>query len=404
MLASIKKSIAEGMVSAPPSKSMAHRLLICAGLSETITTVNNVAFSEDISATLDCLKAIGAEIDINGSTVVIKGVSPDKFDDNIVANCRESGSTLRFFIPILLLCGKKTTLVGSEYLFRRPLDVYRDICDKQGIDFCLSDGKLEINGRLNAGDYSIAGNISSQFISGLLFALPLLKNDSTIHITPPVESRSYIDMTVSALKTFGVDAVWRDECTLFIKGNQKYLKSEVTVEGDYSNAAFYEAFNRIGGNIDIAGLNENSLQGDRVYNKLFDLLEADKPLIDISDCPDLAPILITVASLKNGAEFTGTKRLAIKESNRGLVMAEELAKFGADIAVFDNNIIVNKRELHPPQEMLSGHNDHRIVMSLSVISSVYGATISGVEAVGKSFPDFFEKIKLLGIKVVLNDN
>ncbi len=404
MLANVKRSIAEGKVFAPSSKSMAHRLLICAGLSDTVTTVNNVAFSQDILATLDCLKAIGANVDIDGDTVKIMGVTPDKFNDNIVANCRESGSTLRFFIPILLLGGKKSTLIGSEYLFRRPLDVYKEICEKQGIQFDLSDGKLDIDGKLNSGEYTICGNISSQFISGLLFALPLLENDSIIHITPPVESRPYIDMTLSSLKTFGVNAVWQDNYTLYIKGNQKHLQNSVTVEGDYSNAAFYEAFNLIGGNVEILGLNEESLQGDKVYYKLFDLLETEKPIIDITDCPDLAPILITVAALKNGAEFVGTKRLEIKESNRGVVMADELAKFGADIVVYDNKIIVNKVDLHVPTEKLSGHNDHRIVMSLAVIASVYGATISGIEAVSKSFPDFFEKIKLLGIKVDLDDN
>ncbi len=404
MLAIINKSIAEGSVSAPPSKSMSHRLLICAGLSDNITTVNNVAFSEDILATLDCLKAIGATINIDGNTVVIKGVTPDKFNDNIIANCRESGSTLRFFIPILLLCGKKSTLVGSEYLFRRPLDVYKEICEKQGIVFNLSYGKLDINGKLNLGEYTINGNISSQFISGLLFALPLLENDSIIHIIPPVESRSYINMTILSLKTFGIDIVWQDEYTLFIKGNQRYFSNIVTVEGDYSNAAFYEAFNRIGGNIVVSGLNQDSLQGDKVYYKFFDLLEAEKPTIDITDCPDLAPILVTVAALKNGAQFIGTKRLEIKESNRGVAIAEELAKFGANIVVFDNKIIVNKVDLHAPTEILSGHNDHRIVMSLAVIASVYGAEICGVEAVNKSFPDFFEKIKSLGIRVDLDEN
>ncbi len=404
MLANIKKSIAVGTAIAPPSKSMAHRLLICAGLSQQTTTVKNVAFSEDILATIDCLKAIGVNIDINGNTVVLKGISPTEFNDNIVLNCRESGSTLRFFIPILLLGGKKCTLIGSEYLFRRPLDVYRKICDGQGIVFDLSNGKLKINGTIKADIFSVEGNISSQFISGLLFALPLLECDSVIKITPPVESRSYIDMTLSALKTFGVEVVWQDDYTLFIKGKQKYSNALVTVEGDYSNAAFFEAFNRVGGNVNVLGLNLESLQGDKVYNKLFYLLESSKPIIDIADCPDLAPILITVASLKNGAEFIGTKRLEMKESNRGVVIAKELAKFGADIEVFDNKIIVNNTNLHIPTEVLNGHNDHRIVMSLAVISSVFSGQIEGIEAVKKSFPDFFDKIKLLGIKVDLDDN
>ena len=404
MLANVKNSIAEGTVFAPPSKSMAHRLLICAGLSDVITTVNNVAFSQDILATLDCLKAIGADINIDGDVVRVKGVTPDKFNDNIVANCRESGSTLRFFVPILLLCSKKSTLIGSEYLFHRPLDVYKEICDIQGIEFDLSDSKLSINGKLSSGEYCIKGDVSSQFISGLLFALPLLKNDSIIHIAPPVESRSYINMTIDALKTFGVNVFWQDATTLIVKGNQRYLKESVTVEGDYSNAAFFEAFNRIGGKIELLGLNNNSLQGDKVYNSLFDELEKGCPNIDVSDCPDLAPILITMAALKNGAAFFGTKRLAIKESNRGAAIAEELAKFGADITVFDDKIIVKKANLHAPNAVLNGHNDHRIVMSLSVIASVYGGSINQAQAIRKSFPDFFYKIKLLGIKVDLDDN
>lgn len=404
MFANIKQSTAKGTVSAPPSKSMAHRLLICAGLSNDTTKVQNVAFSQDILATIDCLKTIGAKCDIDNDTVTITGVNPTKLNNNIIANCRESGSTLRFFVPILLLSDCNCVLVGSEYLFNRPMSVYREICKKQNLKFNLSNGRLDICGRITAGEYVINGSISSQFISGLLFALPLLEKDSFIKIIPPIESRSYINMTISALKTFGIKIVWKDDNTLFINGNQKYRQTIVTVEGDYSNAAFYEAFNHIGGNVEILGLNNDSLQGDRIYKELFDLLEAECPVIDVSDCPDLAPILITVAALKNGATFKGTKRLEIKESNRGVVMANELAKFGADIKVFDNEIIVKKTKLHSPNEILCGHNDHRIVMSLAVISSLFGGKISDATAINKSFPDFFEKIKLLGIKVDLDEN
>lgn len=404
MFANIKQSTAKGTVSAPPSKSMAHRLLICAGLSNDTTKVQNIAFSQDILATIDCLKAIGAKCDIDNDTVTITGVNPTKLNNNIIANCRESGSTLRFFVPILLLSDCNCVLVGSEYLFNRPMSVYREICKKQNLKFNLSNGRLDICGRITAGEYVINGSISSQFISGLLFALPLLEKDSFIKIIPPIESRSYINMTISALKTFGIKIVWKDDNTLFINGNQKYRQTIVTVEGDYSNAAFYEAFNHIGGNVEILGLNNDSLQGDRIYKELFDLLGADCPIIDVSDCPDLAPILITVAALKNGATFKGTKRLEIKESNRGVVMANELAKFGADIKVFDNEIIVKKTKLHSPNEILCGHNDHRIVMSLAVISSLFGGKISDAKAINKSFPDFFDKIKLLGIKVDLDEN
>ena len=404
MIATIEKSVAAGNVLAPPSKSMAHRLLICAGLAEGKSTVTNITFSQDILATLDCLSAIGAKYNINGNTVEIYGVNPLNVTNEIFACCRESGSTLRFFVPVMLLSGYNCTLTGSDYLLKRPLNVYEDICKKQNLSFDLNDDKLLLKGLLQPGEFIINGGISSQFISGLLFALPLLSANSLIKIIPPVESRSYINMTLSALKTFGINANWINENTISVLGNQKYVSGDVTVEGDFSNAAFYEAFNFIGGNIKISGLNNDSLQGDKVFINYFDSLKAGRPEIDISDCPDLAPVLITLASIFNGAEFTGTKRLEIKESNRGHVMAEELAKFGADIKVFNNNIIVNKTKLHAPASILSGHNDHRIVMSLSVISSLFGGVISGCEAVSKSFPDFFDKIKSLGIKVVINEN
>lgn len=404
MIATIDKSVATGKVFAPPSKSMAHRLLICAGLADGKSTVKNIAFSQDILATLDCLEAIGAKYTVSGDTVEICGKSPKSISGDITACCRESGSTLRFFIPIMLLCGNNCSLTGSEYLLKRPLNVYENICKKQNLTFDLSDNELLLKGPLQAGEFVIDGGISSQFISGLLFALPLLETDSTIKIIPPIESRSYINMTLSALKTFGINADWIDETTISVCGNQKYNNADVVVEGDYSNAAFYEAFNCVGGSIEVLGLDTESLQGDKVFYDCFDKLKKGRPLIDISDCPDLAPVLLTLASLFNGAEFTGTKRLEIKESNRGKVMAEELAKFGADIKVYDNSITVNKTELHAPVSVLSGHNDHRIVMSLSVISSVYGGIISGCEAVSKSFPDFFDKIKSLGVKVVLNEN
>ena len=317
----------------------------------------------------------------------------------VIADCRESGSTLRFFIPIMLLCSGEGSLTGSEYLFKRPLGVYEEICKNQGITFNLCGNTLTLNGKLKSGSFHIKGNISSQFISGLLFCLPLLENDSYINITEPVESRSYINMTIDALNKFGVEVTWQNENTLFIRGNQSYKPNDLSVEGDYSNAAFLDAFNLIGGNVDVLGLDEASLQGDKVYKLLFDKLKDGIPTIDINDCPDLAPILITLAAMLNGAKFTGTKRLEIKESNRGKAIATELSKFGADIKVFDNEIIVSKSELHRPENLLYGHNDHRIVMSLSIISSCFGGKISGYSAVKKSYPDFFETIKNLKVDI-----
>lgn len=404
MLATIEKSSANGTVYAPPSKSMAHRLLICAALSMDTSTIKNVDYSEDILATIDCLRAIGAKITVDGNMVTVVGVDPKNISTETEVFCRESGSTLRFILPILLLANKKCTLKGSNYLLKRPMSVYSEICNKKCLYYHHENDRITVCGPLTAGKFTIKGDISSQFISGLLFTLPLLENDSTINILPPVESRSYINMTIDALQTFGVTVMWRSADTLYIKGNQKYVSKTVSVEGDYSNAAFYEAFNRIGGDIKICGLKNDSLQGDKVCFTLFDVLETDSPIIDVSDCPDLAPIIITVAAMKNGATLKGTKRLKMKESDRGVVMAAELKKFGADITVFEDEIVINKKLLFTPTAQLDGHNDHRVVMSLAVISSVFCGEILGAQAVSKSFPDFFEKIKLLGIRVMLNED
>ncbi|MBO5725575.1 MAG: hypothetical protein J6S00_00760, partial [Clostridia bacterium] len=394
---SIDKSFASGSVKAPPSKSMSHRLLICAGLSKGKSVIKNIAYSMDVLATLDCLGELGAKITRNDDFVEIEGIDLTNNNRSVTLNCRESGSTLRFFIPLLLFSKEISTLTGSKYLFTRPLDIYEKICEAEGLLFKKEDNLLSVAGVLNGGLFSVPGNVSSQFISGLLFALPLAKTDSTIKLLPPVESKPYIDMTIAALKTFGVVAEFTDDNTIFIKGNQCYTATTTEVEGDYSNAAFLDAFGIIGGNVEVLGLNENSLQGDKIYKEYFELLKKGRPTLDVSACPDLAPILITLATIFNGADFIGTKRLAIKESNRGKVMAAELKKFGADISVFENEIIINKTELHCPKTLLYGHNDHRIVMSLSVISSLFGGEILGYNAVNKSYPDFFKQIEKLNI-------
>ena len=235
----------------------------------------------------------------------------------------------------------------------------------------------------------------------MLFTLPFLKAESRIRLIPPVESRSYINMTVDAMRSFGVFVRWEDENTLTASSGQAYKPCSLSVEGDYSGAAFLDAFNVLSGSVTVTGLKENSLQGDGVYKRLFPLLANGKPEIDVSDCPDLAPILMTIASAKNGAVFTGTKRLRLKESDRGTVMKEELSKFGAEIKTEENKITVEPSTLHKPTEILSGHNDHRVVMSLAVLASRYGAEIDGAEAVSKSFPGFFDVLKRLGVEVTI---
>ncbi|MBR0413922.1 MAG: 3-phosphoshikimate 1-carboxyvinyltransferase [Clostridia bacterium] len=395
----IAQSKAKGTMAAPPSKSMAHRYLICGGLSEGTSIISGIDASEDVLATMDCLKAIGAQVEWVGNDVHIRGANPITTSPAQPLACRESGSTQRFFVPLCLVGEGEALLQGEEGLFKRPLGVYEKICAEQGITFKQDADSLYLSGKLRAGEYKVKGNISSQFISGLLFALPLLEGDSKISILPPIESRPYINLTLSALQKFGVEAAWADEKTLLIKGNQHYKATETAVEGDYSNAAFFAALNALGSDIHIEGLDPDSLQGDKAYERYLEMLCKGTPTIHLGDCPDLGPVLMAVAAAKNGAVFDDTRRLRIKESDRGACMAEELKKFGTDVAVYENSIVVYPTAFHKPDEVLCGHNDHRIVMSLSVLLSLVGGEIEGAQAVKKSLPDFFERLKALGIEV-----
>ncbi len=398
MTATIVPSKASGRIYAPPSKSMAHRQLICAALSSG-SVIGRVDFSDDIKATITSLAALGADVKIDGSTVNIGSLDPFNPTQPEKLYCHESGSTLRFLVPLCLLSDKKTVLSGKTRLFERPLTVYEDICRESGIFFQKSDTSLTLKGRLKSGIYKVEGNLSSQFISGLLFALPLLPEDSVIDITGNLESASYIKLTLKSLGDFGIRVTRRDETTFLIPGNQTYKPRNLDIEGDYSNAAFLDAFNLFGGNVMVEGLSTDSFQGDMVYKEHFKSLIERNPKIDLSDCPDLAPILFSIAGAKNGGVFTGTKRLKLKESDRAEVMREELAKFGIKLIIEENSVTVKSENFHRPIGKLNSHNDHRVAMALSVLCSVTGGTILGCEAVNKSYPSFFEDIKKLGIGV-----
>ena len=399
----IEPGRAVGHVTAPSSKSMAHRLLICAGLCHGVSHIHGVDFNADILATIACLRALGVECHVDGDTVTVRGVDMKQVKPLDILNCHESGSTLRFFIPLALLCGEKVGFTGTEKLLSRPLEVYAQLCARRGFAYEKTLNFLEVQGRLIADTFTLPGDVSSQFITGLLLALPLLEGESVITITPPVESRSYIDLTLQAMSVFGVRAHWRNEHTLVIPGGQAYRATDETVEGDFSGAAFFAALNGLGGDIEIGGLRPDSLQGDKVYITCFQSLCAGFPTIDLTDCPDLGPVLFAVAAAKNGARFIGTRRLKIKESDRAAAMAEELAAFGSEVTVGENTVEIIPKDFHRPAVRLHGHNDHRIVMSLAVLLTLTGGTIEGAEAVSKSFPDFFEKLQSLGIKLHADD-
>ena len=389
----IQRAKARGTIFAPPSKSYAHRLLIASSLAMGKGQVEGVIDSLDMEATLNCIRALGVEFEKRDNTVFIN--SGAKINQDLTFNCLESGSTLRFFIPIALVFGRECRFLGTERLMSRGLEVYFDIFKSQGIEYTQGKECLEIKGNLKPSSFKVRGDISSQFITGLLFALPLLDGDSKIEITGSFESKAYVDITIEVLRTYGIE-IKREGNTFFIKGNQKYKALCVRVEGDASNSAFLDAFNVIGGDVSVLGLNESTIQGDYIYKRLFEQLKSTTPTIDLSNCPDLGPIAFALASACNGATFTGVKRLRIKESDRVEAMATELRKLGCNIEIFEDSVVI-KGGINSPKEALCGHNDHRIVMALSVLCTIFGGEIEGCEAVNKSYPHFFEDLKELGI-------
>lgn len=399
MKVKILPSKTSGEVSAPPSKSFAHRYLIGSVLSRGKCVIKNIADSDDISATLSCIEQLGGSVTRDGNIVTIIPTN-EKQIENAVFDCKESGSTLRFFIPVVLATGAKNcTFLGSERLLARGIKEYEKLFENSDVKINSDEKSIEVNGTLSAGNYEISGEVSSQYTTGMLFALSVLDGKSTLKITGNAESRAYVDMTIKVLKDFGADISESEKNFFEINGKGRLSPGEFTVEGDWSNAAFLIALSRLLGTISVSGLNENSVQGDRFSSVAFDALDGENAEIDLKDCPDLAPILFTYAAYKNGGKFINTRRLRVKESDRANVMAEELKKFGANVKVYENSVEIEKTQLKPPIVPLCGHNDHRIVMALSVLAAVLGAEIDGAEAVNKSYPDFFRVIKKAGVNV-----
>ena len=399
MKVKILPSKTSGEVSAPPSKSFAHRYLIGSVLSRGKCVIKNIADSDDISATLSCIEQLGGSVTKDGNTVTVIPTN-EKQIENAVFDCKESGSTLRFFIPVVLATGAKNcTFLGSERLLARGIKEYEKLFENSDVTIKSDEKSIEVNGKLTAGNYEISGEVSSQYTTGMLFALSVLDGKSTLKITGNAESRAYVDMTIKVLKDFGADIAEPEKNFFVINGKGRLSPGEFTVEGDWSNAAFLIALSRLLGTISVSGLDENSVQGDRFSSVAFDALDGENAEIDLKDCPDLAPILFSYAAYKNGGKFTNTRRLRVKESDRANVMAEELKKFGANVKVYENSVEIEKTQLKPPIVPLCGHNDHRVVMALSVLAAVFGAEIDGAEAVNKSYPDFFRVIKKAGVNV-----
>lgn len=395
----IHPGTARGIFVAPPSKSAAHRALICAGLADGDSVIENLSLSDDIAATVDCLQALGAHIHIDGNTAHVTGCTPTTRQKSTTLPCRESGSTLRFFLPLVLLSNVPAVMTGSERLMQRPLDVYETLGQTHHFSITHRSHEILVQGSLSPGVFSLRGDISSQFVTGLCFALPLLTQDSQISLFPPVESQSYIALTRIILEIFGVRTESPDRHNIIVPGNQHYHATRYTVEGDYSGAAFFHALNTLGGHVNIQGLHPDSTQGDRVGTVLLSELQKGYAHIDLSDCPDLAPILFAVAGLLHGATFTGTHRLKIKESDRAHAMQQELKKCGISLDVGENEVIVHGSTPHFPSAPIEAHNDHRIVMAMAVLLTQTGGVIQDAQVVRKSMPDFFARLEALGITV-----
>ncbi len=399
MILNIQASQASGKVTAPPSKSMAHRQLIAAALAAEPRRVEPLEWSEDILATLDCLRAMGARVEQGERSVSIGGLDPFAVPEGTVLPCRSSGSTLRFLLPLALLSGREVIFTGSERLLERPLEPYEQICAEQHLFYDRQKDAVRVRGPLRPGDFELPGDLSSQFVTGLFFALPFLEGQSRITLLPPVESRPYIGMSLAVQRDFSIRIVSVGTERFHIPAKQKYRPHPVQVEGDWSNAACLEALNCLGGNVRVLGLNQLSPQGDKLYLQHFKTLRQKKPVIDLSDCPDLGPVLMALAAAYNGVMLEGAQRLRLKESSRGEVMAEELEKFGIQSVVDGDRIWVQGGTLRSPTEVLDSHNDHRIAMALTLLCTLCGGRLRGAEAVSKSWPEFYDVLQGLGILI-----
>ena len=396
MKATLHKTLPKGIVNSVPSKSYGHRFIIASMLSDSDVNIDNIVLNDDIKATLNALMYFGKKYEYINNRLSIRN-NTTSFND-VIVDCNESGSTLRFLIPIMLTRFNNVSFLVSDRLINRGIGVYEKLFGKIGIKTNYKKNKISFIGKLVSGNYSIPGDVSSQFITGLLFSLCLLDGDSTLSITTKIESIDYIYITLDVLNRFGISIDYKDN-VFYIKGNQRYVGIDCFVEGDYSNASFIDAFNYFGGDIKILGLNINSYQGDKKYIEYFKMLSDGNPTINIENQIDLGPILMAFASLNNGAKFTGTKRLKIKESNRSSAMQEELMKFNVKCDVNDNDIVIYKSDIDYDGRILNSHNDHRIVMALSLFLVRYDITIDGIEAVNKSYPSYFKTLESVGVKI-----
>lgn len=422
MKVKIKPKKLGGTIPIPPSKSYSHRAIIAAALATSnkdkeVSRIDNLKYSVDITTTTEIMENWGANIEIGEDFEIIKGNSGIVNPKDEYTQCNESGSTIRFLIPIGLSSNNKIVFDGKGKLVERPLDSYYKIFDEQGIKYSNNNGWLPLNvdGQLKPGKYEIEGNISSQYITGLLYALPLLNGDSELKINKTLESKGYIDLTLEILEMSGIKVENNNYKSFFIKGNQKYNPFDYVIEGDYSQVAFWIVAGILGSEIKCLHVKKDSLQGDREIIEIVQRMGANveifddyiivKPsqtygtVIDISQCPDIGPILTVLAALSKGeTKIINAERLRIKESDRITSIKTELNKLGANVEEVGDSLVINGVERLTGSTELSAWNDHRIAMSLAIASIKCDGeiVIDEAESVKKSYPHFWEDFKKMG--------
>ena len=411
----IKANRLTGEVTPPPSKSILHRYIIASSLANGVSKIENISYSDDIIATIEAMEKLGAKIEKKDNYLLIDGSKTfDKkyLNNNAEIDCNESGSTLRFLFPLSIVKKNKISFKGKGKLFKRPLNSYFENFDKYKIKYSyINENEILLDGELKSGEYEIDGNISSQFITGLLFSLPLLNENSKIIIKGKLESSSYIDITLDCLNKFGINIIKNSYKEFIIKGNQNYKSGNYQVEADYSQIAFFLVANSIGSNIKINGLNSNSLQGDKkivdfIY-KIDNWNKKEKLILDGSETPDIIPILSLKACIsKKEIEIVNIARLRIKESDRLRAIVKELSKLGFDLLEKEDSILINSRKdfnkiINNNPVYLSSHSDHRIAMTIAIASTYYDGEIilDNLDCIKKSYPNFWEVFLLLGGKI-----
>ncbi len=379
-----------GTVQAIPSKSQAHRLLICAAFSDNITFINCPQTNEDITATARCLSALGAKIVRTEFGYEVTPVS--KIPCSAALDCGESGSTLRFLLPVVCALGVNATFEMAGRLPYRPLSPLWEELERMGCSLSRpTETTIATQGKLHPGEYQIAGNVSSQFVSGLLFATALLDGDSKISVIGQLESKPYVDMTRLALNAFGVNT----DC-FQMKGSYPFHSpASVTVEGDWSNGAFFLAAKALGNAVEVTNLHPDSPQGDRAIANLLTNLDC-LPHISAADIPDLVPILAVVYGAKNGAVIEDIARLRLKESDRVASVCSMLKQLGTDAVATENTLTVSPGRYHSCT--IDAVGDHRIAMAAAIAATVADGpvTVKGAECVAKSYPTFWQEYQNLG--------